>query len=111
MKIRAYSASGHVVLRQGTIPRGTRVLLTCDVEGLPEGNVVISYKWSHNKCVDMKCEIREGDPYYTAVNDTLLVDTTSWGGRRRHRCAVEYHSEERVSGTETGFTALVSLTG
>ena len=101
MKTKAYTATGEVVLGQGTVPRGTRLLFTCDVEGLPEGNVVINYKWSYN-CEKGKCEIQEGHPYYTAVNDTLLVDTTSWGGGTRwHTCAVN---------NQTGLTGL-TLTG
>ena len=88
VKMRAYTATGEVSKTPGTVPQGTRVLFTCDVEGLPEGHVAISYNWYHN-CSTGRCEIRKGDPYYTAVNDTLLVDTTSWGGmRRRHICEV-----------------------
>ena len=74
----------------GTVPQGTRVLFICDVEGLPEGQVVNSYKWYHSSVTTGRSEIQEDDPYYTAVNDTLLVDTTSWGGRvRRHICEVD----------------------
>ena len=43
-----------------------------------------------------------GDPYYTAVNDTLLVDATSWGGeRRRHICEVNYLNNETETGSIT----------
>ena len=74
----------------GTVPQGTRVLFTCDVGGLPEGQVAVSYKWYRSTTAEGRSEIQEDDPYYTAVNDTLLVDTTSWGGIiRRHICEVD----------------------
>ena len=38
-------------------PRGTTVLVICDLEGLPEGNVVTSYKW-YNNCTTGQCEIQ-----------------------------------------------------
>ena len=101
MKTKAYTATGEVVPEQGTVPRGTRLLFTCDVEGLPEGNVVINYKWYHN-CDQGRCEIRKRDPYYRAVNNTLLVDTTSWSvDQRWHICEVD---------NKTDFTTL-SLIG
>ena len=93
VRVKAYIATGELVLGEDDIPRGTRVLLTCNLEGLPEGSVVTSYKWYYN-CPTGQCEIHE-DPYYTVVNDTLLVDSTFWdGGRRRHTCKVEYQSED-----------------
>ena len=94
---------------QVTVPRGTRVLLTCDVEGQPEGNLVISYSW-YQQCTEGKCEIREGEPYHTAVDDTLLVDTISWDGGRRYSCEVKYRSEEGSTGIQPVFTSL-RLTG
>ena len=42
--VRAYNATGDSVLEQENITRGTRFLI-CNVEGLPEGNVVNSYAW------------------------------------------------------------------
>ena len=96
-------------MAQVTVPQGTRVLLTCDVEGQPEGNLEISYSW-YQQCAEGKCEIREGDPYHTAVNDTLLVDATSWDGGRRYNCEVKYQSEEGSSGIQSGSTIL-RLTG
>ena len=111
VKIRAYNATGEVALGEDNVPQGTRLLLTCDVEGLLEGNVVISYKWYHT-CSTGKCEMQEGHPYYTAVNDTLLVDATSWGGRpRRHLCKVKYQSDKGRSGNLTTFTTLIRLAG
>ena len=109
VKIKAYNATGEVTLGEDNVPQGTRLLLTCDVEGLTEGKLTISYKWYHN-CSTGRCEIR-GDPYYIPVNDTLLVDATSWEGRpRRFYCELKYHSEGG-SGTKSGFTTLIRLTG
>ena len=99
--IRAYNATGDIVLGQENITRGARLLLNCDVEGLPEGNVVINYTWYSNTTEGS--DIRMGDPYYKPVNDTLLVDATFWGGeRRRHICEVKYLSNESKPITETG---------
>ena len=110
VQIRVYNATEEVNLKEDNVPQGTRLLLICDVEGLPEGNVVISYKWYHN-CSTGRCEIQEGDPYYTALNDTLLVDATSWEGwPRRFFCEVKYYSEQRRSDTQSGFTTLIRLT-
>ena len=111
VRIRAYDASGHFALEESNVLRGTRLLLACDVKELPEGSVVTSYKW-HHSCSTGKCEIQRESPYYTPVNDTLLVDATSWGrGQRRHTCDVEYRSAQGSSRNLTGFTAPVSLTG
>ena len=111
VRIRSFSATGHFALEQGNVLRGTRLLLTCDVKGLPEGSVVTSYKWYHN-CSTGKCEIQRESPYYTPVNDILLVDATTWdGGRRRHICQVEYRSEGEMTSNQRGFTASISLTG
>ena len=110
VRIRAYSDTGLFALEQGNVLRGTRLLLTCDVEGLPVGSVVNSYKWYHNCSIGI-CEIQRESPYYTAVNDTLLVDATTWDGRkRRHICQVEYRSSQGRTSNQTGFTA-ISLAG
>ena len=67
VKIRAYNASGKLytesrnTIRIASFTLGTRVLLTCDVTGLPEGSEVIKYKWYHN-CTRPMCEIPEGTP-------------------------------------------------
>ena len=91
--VRAYNATGELTLREDDVPRETRVLLTCDLEGLLEGNVVTGYKWYYN-CTTGQCEI-QGDSYYTVVNDTLLVASIFWnGGRRGHTCKVVYRSED-----------------
>ena len=115
VKIRAYNASGNLSTESGRIisiasfTLGTRVLLTCDVTGLPEGSGVISYKWYH-KCPQMGCmvqEIQEGTPYYRAVADTLLVDVTSHDLGGRYYCDAEYGNEQSMR----GFTSAISVTG
>ena len=111
LKIRAYNATRYIAPGQGSVPRGTRILFICDVEGLPEGNVVISYTWYHSSTSTGRSEIRRGDPYYTPVNDTLLVDTTSWGaGTRRHICEVSYLGEDGRSHKQSSFIS-ISPTG
>ena len=111
VRIRAYGATGHFALEQGNVLRGIRLLLTCDVNGLPEGSVITSYKWYHS-CSPGRCEIQRERPYYKPVNDTLFVDATTWDdGRRRHFCQVEYRSVGGRRSNQTGFTASISLTG
>ena len=109
VRVKAYNATGYFTLEQ--VLRGTRLLLTCDVEGLAEGSLVNSYTWYHN-CTPRRCEIQRESPYYKAVNDTLLVDATFWDGgrRRRHICEIEYRNEDGRTSNMTGFKAL-SLTG
>ena len=72
---------------------------------------MISYAWYHSSTSTGRSEIRRGDPYYKPVNDTLLVDVTSWGGgTRRHICEVQYLSEDERSHNQSGFIS-ISLTG
>ena len=115
VKIRAYNASGKLYTESGrtisidSFTLGTRVLLTCDVTGLPEGSEVISYKWYH-KCTQMGCmvqEIHKGTPYYRAVADTLLVDVTSQDLGGKYHCDVKYHNEQ----TMRGHTLQLTVTG
>ena len=104
VKIRAYNArlSGKLYTESGgaisigSFSLGTRVLLTCDVTGLPEGSEVIRYKWYHN-CTRPMCQIQEGIPYLRAVADTLLVDVTSHDLGGRYHCDVKYHNEQTMS--------------
>ena len=111
VKIMVVGATGNASLKQNNVPRGTRLLLVCDVEELTEGNV-INYTWYHSSRSAGRTAIRKGDDYYTAMNDTLLVDAISWGdGTRRHICEVQYFTEEGRSGTQSGFTNDISLTG
>ena len=107
VEIRAYNATGKLEITDA-FASGTRVLLTCDVTGLSDGNGVVSYRWYH-KCTrspDRRCEIRDADPYYRAVSDTLLVDVTSWDQGGRYYCTVHYQQE-----TERGTTSKVSVAG
>ena len=100
VKIRAYNASGKLYTESGrtisiaSFTLGTRVLLACNVTGLPEGSGVISYKWYHN-CTGPMCQIQEGTPYLSVVDDTLLVDVTSHDMGGRYYCEVEYGNEQR----------------
>ena len=108
VQIRAYNATGELNRRSDPFTLGTRVLLICDVTGLPEGNVVVSYRWYH-KCTGTphrRCEIRDGDPYYRVVCDTLLVDITSQDQGGRYSCAVHY-----LQKTERAITRELSVAG
>ena len=88
VSIRAYNATGELDITRDPFTLGTRVLLTCDVTGLPEGSEVVSYNWYHN-CTELhnpSCQIHDRDPYYRAVKDTLLVDVTSFNKGGRYYC-------------------------
>ena len=116
VKIRAYNATGEVnimtnnQIRDVAFTLGARVLLTCDVTGLPEGSEVLTYKWYHN-CAYERCEIREGDPYYRVVADTLLVDVASENNVGIHSCIVTYRNMRGVSVTARIFTTNIALAG
>ena len=73
--IRAYNATGELNIRRDPFTLGTRVLLTCDVTGLPEDSEDFNYRWYHN-CTGLpknsRCEIQYGDAYYRVVKDTLF---------------------------------------
>ena len=92
MRIRAYNATGELDITNNNFTLGRRVLLTCDVAGLPQGDKVVSYSWYHNctSTPDCRCEIQDRDPYYKVVNDTLLVDITSRDQGGRYYCTVHY---------------------
>ena len=85
VRIRAYNATGELDIRRVPFTLGTRVLLTCDVTGLPE---VISYRWYHNCAQSLKrmCLIQGRYPYYSVMKDTLLVDVTSLDQGGRYYC-------------------------
>ena len=108
--ITAADVTGYFV-QGNNVLRGTRLLLICDVEGLPEGSMVNSYRWEHSGTSTGANEIRRESPYYKPVNDTLLIDATSWDNGRRHACEVEYRSEKVGLSTQRGFTAVISLSG
>ena len=91
MSIKAYNATGELdTANHPFMTLGTRVLLTCDVTGLPEVSEVVSYRWYHN-CTGRPtalCELqdRDRDPYYKVVKDTLLVDVISLDQGGRYYC-------------------------
>ena len=108
VSIRAYSATGELDITREPFTLGTRVLLTCDVTGLPEDSEVLSYRWYHNCTVrpNSRCEIQDRDPYYRVVKDTLLVDVTSLDQGGRYSCAVR-----SLSVTQSGTTRELAVTG
>ena len=116
MKIRAYNATGEVnimtnnQIRVVAFTLGTRVLLTCDVTGLPEDSEVLSYRW-YRKCNSAWCEIREGDPYYRVAADTLLVDVTSENNVGIYYSIVTYTNMQGESATAETFTTNIALAG
>ena len=94
--MRAYNATGELdftMAEHYTFTLGTRVLLICDLT--LGGSEVLSYSWYHNCTGRLKsgCEIQDRDPYYKVVNDTLLVDVTSWDQGGRYYCTVYYLQE------------------
>ena len=108
MIIRAYNATGELDIRRDPFTLGTRVLLTCDVTGLPEGSEALSYRWYH-KCTgrpSSRCEIQDGDPYYRVVSDTLLLDVTSGDQGGRYHCTVRGLQE-----TQRAITRTLSVAG
>ena len=85
-RVRAYNATGEMDISSNIMPEprddftlGARVLLICEVTGIPKESEVVNYTWYHNctSNTQVGCEVRDGDPYYRVVNDTLLVDVTS----------------------------------
>ena len=97
--IRVYNATGELDIRRDPFTLGTRVLLTCDVTGLSEGNETLSYRWYHTCTVihNSRCEIRDGVPYYKVVSDILLVDVTSWDQGGRYYCTVHGLQETQIA--------------
>ena len=114
VRIRAYSAAGeldisNMIESRDDVTLGTRVLLTCDVTGLPEGSEVVSYRWFHNCTggIQRKCQIHNSDPYYRAMNDTLLVDVTSKVQGGRYYCFVKFNNIPQSS----HFTSKIAVAG
>ena len=108
VSISAYNATGELYIRRDPFTLGTRVLLTCDVTGLPEDSGVVNYKWYHN-CTgrpNSRCEIQDRDPYYRVVKDTLLVDVTSLDQGGRYYCTVQHQQE-----THSGVTRELAVAG
>ena len=118
MRIRAFSATGELDLNNNVLTKrdvftlGTRVFLTCDVTVPPQGGKLINYTWEHNCTTGThgRCQIQDRDPYYRVVNDTLLVDVTSWDLGGRYYCTVHY-----LKGAETtllnSFTPIITVAG
>ena len=108
VKIRAYNATGELDTRRDPFTLGTRVLLTCDVTGIPEGSEVVGYRWFHN-CTELqnyRCIIEDKNPYYKVVKDTILVDVTSLNQGGRYYCNVP-----SLSVTDTGITRELTVAG
>ena len=98
MSIRAYNATGELDIRRDPFTLGTRVLLTCDVTGLPEASEVVSYRWYHN-CAGHPtalCELQDRHPYYRVVKNTLLVDVSSLEQGGRYYCTVPSIQESQA---------------
>ena len=110
VRIRAYNATGNIVPQhKDAFTLGTRVLLTCDVTELPESSEVVSYRWYHG-CTgraNSSCEMRNRDPYYRVVDDTLLVDVTSQDQGGRYYCFVKFSNMPQ----STHFTSNIAVTG
>ena len=108
VRITAYNATGELNFRRDRFTLGTRVLLTCDAAGLPEGKELVSYRWYYS-CTgrpNSRCEIGDGDPYYRVVSDTLLVDVTSSNQGGRYYCTVHGLQE-----TQRAITPNLSVAG
>ena len=109
VKIRAYSATGevksivYVANRQVAFTLGTRLLLTCNVTELSEGNEVLSYRWFLN-CTQPRCKVQNGDPYYRVVADTLLVDVTSLDQGGRYYCFVTFSNTPQTLASTSNIT-------
>ena len=115
VRIRAYNATGeldvsnNVPEHRDAFTLGTRVLLTCDVKGLLEGSEVVSYRWFHN-CMgsfNSGCEMRNREPYYRIVDDTILVDVISQDQGGRYYCFVKFSNIPQSS----HFTSNIAVAG
>ena len=108
VSIRAYNATGELNIRRDPFTLGTRVLLTCDVTGLPVGSEVVNYKWYHNCPVrpNSRCEIHDRDPYYRVVKDSLLMDVTSLDQGGRYYC-----DGDSLSAREAAITRELAVAG
>ena len=110
VRIRAYNATGNIIHEhKDAFTLGTRVLLTCDVTELPESSEVVRYRWYHG-CTgrpNSRCEMRNRDPYYRVVDDTLLVDVTSQDQGGRYYCFVKFSNMPQSS----HFTSDVAVAG
>ena len=108
MRISTYSATGKLDIPRDPFTLGTRVLLTCDVTGLPEGSEVVSYRWFHSLTGDSqdRHQIRDRDPYYRVVKDTLLVDFISQDQKGKYTCFVSFNNAP-----PSGSIAIITVAG
>ena len=120
MRIRAYNATGELDIsntmtstkHRNAFILGTRVLLTCNVTVPPQGGKLLNYQWYRN-CTghpDSRCEIRDGDPYYSVVNDTLLVDVIPWDYGVRYYCFLHYLQGAEATPLNS-FTPIITVAG
>ena len=98
MRITAYDATGKQLDQRDAFTLGTRVLLICDVTEL-QGHEVVSYRWFRNCTGGMhgRCQIHDRDPYYRVVDDTLLVDVTSWDQGGKYSCFLKFSNKSDSS--------------
>ena len=76
VSITAYNATGELDIRRDPFTLGTRVLLTCDVTGLPEDSEAVSCKWYHNTHTPT-AEGRTGSPGGVSMSPSTLTRTTA----------------------------------
>ena len=115
VRIRAYRPTGEVDIKPYTqntkveFTLGTRLLLTCEVTGLPEGSEVVNYQWFHSLTGDtrIRYQILDRDPYYRVVKDTLLMDVTSRDQGGKYTCFVSFSNAP----TSSGSTAIITVEG
>ena len=109
VKISAYSATGELDIPRDPFTLGTRVLLTCNVTGLPEGSEVVRYRWFHSPTgySQDRYQIKDRYSYYKIVNDTLLVDVTSLDQQGKYTCFVSFSNAPQSSGS----TAIITVAG
>ena len=109
VSISTYSANGELDIKRDPFTLGTRVLLTCDVTGLPEDSEVVSYRWFHSLTGDTqgRYQIRDRHTYYRIANDTLLVDVTSKDQRGKYTCFVSFSNAPQSSAS----TAIITVAG
>ena len=118
MRIRAYRATGEVDIKpynfntKVAIAQGTRLLLTCDVTGLPENSEVDRYRWFYSLTGDSqgtegRYQIRAGDPYYRVVKDTILIHFTSLDQGGKYTCFVSFSNAPQSSSS----TAIITVAG
>ncbi len=107
VRIRAYRATGEVGIQ--TFTQGTRLLLTCDMTGLAEGNEEASYRWFHSLTGDTqgRYQIQDRHPYYRVVQDTLLIDVTSLDQGGKYTCFVGFTNMPQ----SIGITGIITIAG